>query len=206
MATATKTTPSAELAKLTEQRAKAHAKVRAIKADRAGYEAETEALRATATAHRHEHPDQYQGGDFRPKPNTEAAKLSTQTRARMESPNPFDEDLAKAVAAFHAAGDAEDAFRRSRMADLIAEHDPALDEAIESIRSGLRSVIEGAELYNEVVEHVRALVIDCPGLTGQDLVHDLRPEELIKLATPALEGEIRAPGISDLAVWKLSNG
>lgn len=202
MSTATKS-PSTELARLEAERDRLHQAAREARAERDGHDAETAALRAELTQHRNEHPEDYFGGDFRPKPGTRAGELDAAIKQRITAPNPAAAGYDEAVGRFHEAAAAVDSFRRERFDDLLGEFDPDLDAAEEQIRQGLELLIDGSAKYAAAVAGIRELIIATPGLNGQHLSRDPRPDEWDRLARAALDSEIARPGLTAVGRDKL---
>jgi len=201
----TKTTaPSDALAELERRRDELHAEARTARAERDGHDAETAALRAELTQHRNEHPEDYFGGDFRPKPGTRAAELDAAIKARVAAPNPGQPAYDAAIAEFHAADAAVEEFHRTHIDELIAEHDERVDAAVASLHAGLEQLIEGADAYAAAVAGVRDIIVNCPVLGGQHLGYDPRPAEWGKLADLALGSAVARPGLNDAGRARLA--
>ena len=105
MTTATNktTTASGELRKIQADRDRLHAKVLEAKGKVATYDAETQAKRVELSEHQHTHTDEWEGTPKRAKPNTPAAKLETEVRARWNSPNPFQAEYEEAFGPYERA-------------------------------------------------------------------------------------------------------
>jgi hypothetical protein len=202
-ATPKRRSASAELAKLIRKQEESREKLSAIKRKRNDFEAETEAMRAAYGSHRLEHPEQYEGGERRPKPGSEAAKIGEEIRRRMEEDNPFEHDYGVALAAFHSADEALVSFRRTHLLDLFDDLDPGFHEAEAAIRTGLESLLAGSEKYAALVEEVLALVVAAPIVSGKDVTLDPRPGQWAQLAREALDGGINKPGITIRAARQL---
>lgn len=204
--TATKpTSPIAQLAKLERERDELHAIVREAQRKRDAWDAETRAMQAACTQHRLDYPEQYAGGDMRPRPDTEAHKLATKTRARLaERANPHLPEYEAAVVDFQAASQVEQDFRHDRVDDLMAELHPEVDAAVAEMREGWELVRRGAARYRAGRENARSVVIGTPGLDGQDFGYDPTPDAWHDFARDALEHEIVKPCLSELGRWKLA--
>lgn len=206
MPTATKTRPaSAELAPLEAKRDELHAAARAARRKRADYDAETERLRTEYTQDRHEHPDQYHGVDFKPRPGTEAAEVGAAIRERMRT-NPHTDEYEQARAEFNQADAAVQRFRRERIHDLIAEKYPQADGAIDTICRGFETVAEGCEQYAAALAEVRGILTATPGLIGVPdvLAFDPRTEEWARDAAEVLAGEFIRPGLTPMGDWRVN--
>ncbi|HEX5954707.1 MAG TPA: hypothetical protein VFY37_02115 [Solirubrobacterales bacterium] len=198
MTTVSTTTPSAELHKLEQKREKAYAALQKVKRDREAYDAETAQLRADYTQHRHVYPEQYEGSTFRPKGGSEAAELEQALKKRLRDPNPQQEAYDKARAAFHAADVPYEDFKRQNVHGRIAETEADAKRAIEKMKAGAETQLEGCREYRGVADAVRDVALSTAGLSGQHAGFDARVNEVERWATQTLEADIRSPGLTDV--------
>ncbi|HYH59578.1 MAG TPA: hypothetical protein VD790_10215 [Thermoleophilaceae bacterium] len=206
--TATKKRPSisTELEGLTDERWKAHAKVRAIREQASQYDAETEQLRAEYSAHVRAHPEQYEGGDKRPREGTEAAQLRDEIRARRESENPHQRELDKAQAAFRDADVALAAFKRDRCRDRMAEATAGHDALVQELAEAKLREIAALRALMQEANAVREIAIDTEELARVRHVwaQDPRLSDWLSAAVAMRDGDpLARPGLTDFGIYNL---
>lgn len=209
-ATPTKRTPSAELAKLQAARDKAHAKVRETRQARDEWDAETRQLQAEYTAHRHANPDDYFGGDFRPKPGSEAERQALAIRKRLTNGNPVLEDYEAALAPVRELDRLLETFKRERVRSRIEE--ALVDrESPDKARKAIGQLLAWLSSEQQAIEAVRAVVQDTPTLQRQrqhTLSFDSRVgewENLLGGMLEAIEEGIATPGLTAFAEDRVRN-
>lgn len=195
MATATKSkTATEQLAELQAKRDKQHARVRAAKQLVNEHEAETRSLRAKATSHRIANPDQYEGGDFRPRPDTEAARLAQQIRTRSSEPNPHEAAHFSERDRLAAMDRRISDFRLNHIDELLAD----AGDGAEIVSSIVRLQHELAGVLDEYVAHghkVRALAVGL-GLPGDHVDADERASGWAKLLREQASNPLIAPALN----------
>src|SRR5829696_4408876 len=118
MTTATKTTPSAELAQLEQKRDRTYSALQEAKRTHDGFDEETERLKAEYGQYLHTHPEEHRDAAQNPKPDTKAAELLHEIRERRAG-NPHTEEVEAAKAEYHRAASAVEAFRREHVEELV---------------------------------------------------------------------------------------
>jgi hypothetical protein len=197
MTTATKSKPaSAELEALQKVRDKARAKALEAQAAVRAWDDETEAMKTRLTVLVNAHPEQVEGVQRRVRPGTEAAKLRDEIKGRLSSGNPHRAAYDEACAPFGQADHEVQRFQLTRLDDRLAELGPDADRALDRLREGFALIEEACDQYGEVVQKIRDVVIDTPGLTGRDYGYDPRPQEWRLHAQRVLDGEIARPGLT----------
>lgn len=191
MATATKSktnTASADLAKLTEARDRAHANLLKLREkvtawDREGLDAATPTGTAQADLHRTHREDEL-------------------------GPNPHRAEYDTAHAEYDQLDRTLQAFKRQNAIDLIEE--VRGDWADEQLREALVALLDWAEERRAEILQVREIVLDTPGLTGSDYGHDPRVDEYRAFASKQLERldneAFVETGLTPQAVWKVARG
>jgi hypothetical protein len=205
MSTTIEPRASAELERLQSDRDQAHAKVREARQKVEAHDAETEAMRAALTHRGHTHPEELEPGDKRPRKGTEAAKQAAAIRKRRAEPNPHQPEYDATLAEFHAADTLCQEFRRRHVADLLAELDPEFAEIEAEWRDVLEREVRLNERYQGLVSTARDIVIATPGLTGQHVGWDPRPNEKAREARRGLDSELAKPGLTPSAEAKLAD-
>ena len=200
-----KRTPSAELAKLQDQRDESYADLQVIKRERSGYDNETTQMRAEFSAFTASRPEDWRDAAHNPKPGTPSAEREAEVKARMEAVNPHEEAFYAARQLFHDADEALNRFLVERLFDLIDEDESAFNAAQAKIRQGFALLIEGGADYNAIVERARSLILAVPHLNGQALTHDPRPLEWEATARASLDSDLRRPGLTEDGAWRLTN-
>lgn len=208
MTTVTKTKPTtsvtAELEQLEEAKAKAQTEARQAKVAVEDWERETKEMRLALSIHLQSHPSEFDGG--RAKPGTEAARLEEAIKERMRGENPHLLDHQQATAKFHRTDALLEQFKVSRIADRLAELDPDHDAAEQAIRDAAGALAEACSQYASGVERVRAIIATTPTLergSEPSLAFDGRVQEWHALALDIQDTEVLAPGLSEVAEWKL---
>lgn len=201
----TTNTPSAELRKLQDTRDKAHAKAREARAERDGWNEETERLRHEFSARCQAHPDEVEGPTQRPKPGTQAARLQGEIKARMAGDNPHEQAYSAALEHFHGFDRQVEQFKVERVRDRLAEFDPDAEAAVAALREAFEAQLEACEQYRAVVDRVHAVVTDTPGFVRKQGTYriDPRPAEWALQARQALESDVVKPGLSPVAEARL---
>lgn len=144
------TTASAELRKLQETRDAAHAKAREARAERDGWNEETERLRHELAAHCDSHPEQFEGAEQRVKPDTKAAQLQQEIKARMAGDNPHEQAYGEALEHFHGFDRQVEQFKVERVRDRLAELDPDAEAAVAALREAHEAQLRACEQYRAV--------------------------------------------------------
>ena len=197
----TTNTPSAELRKLQDTCDAAHAKAREARADRDGWNEETERLRHEYSAHCDSHPEEVEGAEQRVKPDTKAAQLQQEIKARMAGDNPHEQAYSAALEHFHGFDRQVERFKVERVRDRLAEFDPEAAVAVAALREAYEAQLEACEQYRAVVDRVHAVVTDTPGLVRKQGTYaiDPRPAEWALQARQVLESDVIKPGLSPVA-------
>lgn len=193
MTTATAKSPSTELAELEQRVAKARAKAREARDEKDTWEREVPELRACAEGL---DPDSTEGRKVR-------AEIMAREQSRIHSVGPKAEALQAVIEPFHVLDEELQRFKRARVRERLDEINP--DLAVADLIAAFEALAAATETYRAVVTEVRAVVLDTPGMDGQDYGQDPRVEEWAALAAGALETEITAPGLSPLGSWKADN-
>lgn len=202
MPTATRSL-SAEDARLQSERDAAHAEVQALKRTVRAFEAETTAMQGQMSSRVREYPEEFEGGDLRPKTKSDSAKLSEEIRARLRDGCPARPELEAAIERFHAADAELQGFRRRTVIDQLEENSESAAPAIERIVRALEELRAGCLDYAAAEERAKAIVIRTYPLNGQHLSVDPRPAEWLKLASQALETDVAPPRLTEMGAWKL---
>jgi len=200
------TTATKELDKLTTKKETTYADLQKIKRDRNGYAAETETMRADYGARATTYPEEHQGRGREqrtPKPGTDTEKMQQEIKRRMREPNPNLPAYEKALAAFHAADEAERTFRQREILHLIEGAEPSLEGLNEELSETWQKLHELTNRYLRNQDAIRNLIIDSPPLTGQHLAHDARAIEWHQLAAACAEETLTAPSVTELGIWQL---
>jgi hypothetical protein len=162
MTTATKnTTASQELAEAEAARDQARDRVRIERQKVREFDAETERLRAEATSHRHDHPEQYEDGGA-PKPGTTAAKVSAAIQERRfatEHPK-----YTEASLAFQAADAEVQRIRIERFDELVSELTDQGRDVAERLQGLWAEIGEACADYADVGLKIERLLQQTPGV------------------------------------------
>lgn len=183
-----KTTVNAELAKLEQAHAKAHAKVCEARDKKNAWEAEVPGLQARCAS-------------LDPT-STEAEAIKQEINARIQSvyhgAGSLRAEYAAAFAPYAELDEQLEQFRRDRCRDRIAEKVVEVDEAIEKLREGWRLIAEGAAHYQLVANAVQHIANETPGLRRKPHMVglDTRPAEWALRASDVIDGDIVRPGLT----------
>jgi hypothetical protein len=209
MPTATAKSASAELRDLDQVLDNAHVEVQKARRLRDEHDRGTEQLRAEQVVRRDTHPEEFQshGGQPHPRPGSEAERQAFEVKQRMAAPNPHADDYAEAGSAFTKLDEQRQRFLVARIGDLIAEREAEVDGAIEQIRAGFEQVLAACAQYRQIAEDAQVLAARVPGLMHKPgmTASDLRVSEWEGVARGAVEAEVRRPGLTQIAEWRLSN-
>lgn len=201
MTTATKT-PLDRLTGLETDRDRKHQKVRDIKRDSDGHEAETEISRAEYTTRGHSHPEEFDKGG-RPIDGTEAAKLKAKIVKRQSEPNPYAAKLYKATQEFHQAEQLALQYRVENFNQIVEDFTPDPEDVTVRLLTAFEMLKEATEDYNHLFERVRDFALETPGINGQHITFDGRIAEWSRLAAEALANPLTRPGLDPMGDYQL---
>jgi hypothetical protein len=138
-------------------------------------------------------------------PGTEAARQRDEIRTRQRRPNPQQAELDEATTPYFEVDEQLQAFQRENVGQLVVEamgdvHCEEPRELFERLRAW------ASEQYGAGVDRARERIARTPGLDGQDLTWDPRPEQWLRAAKDALDGlehrPLIEPGLTQMGQWK----
>ncbi len=201
----TKTRPSEQLQELITARDEALIAKREVRAERDGYNAETEAQRAAYSAASHAHTEKYRDVTT-PPPDAELRKMGEAIQARMAGENPHAADYRKASEAFDQADRKMQQFRIDNLPELLAETDAEVVALDHEIRGAFERIAESVARYEGIVARGSGLTAETPRLNGQHLGIDTRVAGWGLTARIALEDDdpVMPPQLNHSGLYELS--